>query len=107
MPSSSNSILLSDVELKGKITEKDDIILGCKFDGNVVADKISLATTADINGDINASEIEVNGKIKGSITGTKIAIKKGCDVNGDVVGESISIEDGANIKIQALTKKGV
>ena len=25
--SSSNSLLLSDVELKGKITEKDDIIL--------------------------------------------------------------------------------
>ena len=107
MPSSSNSILLSDVELKGKITEKDDIILGCKFDGNVVAEKINLAETADINGDISASEIEVNGKIKGSITGTKVAIKKGCDVNGDVIGESISIEDGANIKIQALTKKGV
>ena len=107
MPSSSNSILLSDVELKGKVTEKDDIILGCEFDGNVVAEKINLAATADINGDISASEIEVNGKIKGSITGTKVAIKKGCDVNGDVIGESISIEDGANIKIQALTKKGV
>lgn len=107
MSSSSNSILLSDVELKGKITEKDDIILGCKFDGNVVAEKINLAPTADINGDISASEIEVNGRIKGSITGTKVAIKKGCDVNGDVIGESISIEDGANIKIQALTKKGV
>ena len=107
MSSSSNSILLSDVELKGKITEKDDIILGCKFDGNVVAAKINLSETADISGDINASDIEVNGKIKGSITGTRIAIKKGCDVNGDVIGESISIEDGANIKIQALTKKGV
>ena len=107
MASSSNSILLSDVELKGKITEKDDIILGCKFDGNVVAEKINLAATADINGDISANEIEVNGKIKGSITGTKVSIKKGCDVNGDVIGESISIEDGANIKIQALTKKGV
>ena len=66
-----------------------------------------MSETADINGDINASDIEVNGKIKGSISGTRIAIKKGCNVNGDVIGESISIEDGANIKIQALTKKGV
>ena len=41
--SSSNSLLLSDVELKGKITEKDDIILGCKFDGNIVANKVNLS----------------------------------------------------------------
>ena len=106
MPSS-NSILLSDVELKGKITEKDDIILGCKFDGNIVANKVSLSDTADINGDINANEIEINGKINGSITGKRVKINKGCSFEGDVVGESISIEEGANIKIQALTKKGV
>lgn len=104
---SSNSILLPDVELKGKITEKDDIILGCKFDGNIAAHKVNLSETADINGDINAYEIEVNGKIKGSLSAKRVKINKGCNFEGDVVGESISIEDGANIKIQALTKKGV
>ena len=105
--SSSNSLLLSDVELKGKITEKDDIILGCKFDGNIVANKVNLSETAIINGDINANEIEVNGKINGSLAAKKVKINSGCNFEGDVVGESISIEDGANIKIQALTKKGV
>ena len=105
--SSSNSLLLSDVELKGKITEKDDIILGCKFDGNIVANKVSLSDTAIITGDINANEIEVNGKINGSLAAKKVRINAGCNFEGDVVGESISIEDGANIKIQALTKKGV
>ena len=104
---SSNSILLTDVELKGKITEKDDIILGCKFDGNIVANKVNLSDTAEIVGDINANEIEVNGKINGSLTATKVKINRGCNFEGDVVGESISIEEGANIKIQALTKKGV
>ncbi|EMH79899.1 Integral membrane protein CcmA involved in cell shape determination [alpha proteobacterium HIMB114] len=103
---SSNSILLPDVELKGKITEKDDIILGCKFDGNIAAHKVNLSKTAEINGDINADEIEVNGKIKGSLAAKRVKIKRGCNFEGDVVGESISIEDGANIKIQALTKKG-
>ena len=105
--SSSNSLLLSDVELKGKITEKDDIILGCKFDGNIVANKVNLSNTAIINGDINANEIEVNGKINGSLAAKKVKINSGCNFEGDVVGESISIEEGANIKIQALTKKGV
>ena len=104
---SSNSILLPDVELKGKIIEKDDIILGCKFDGNIAANKVNLSDTADINGDISANEIEVNGKIKGSLSAKRVKINKGCNFEGDVVGESISIEDGANIKIQALTKKGV
>ena len=72
--SSSNSLLLSDVELKGKITEKDDIILGCKFDGNIVANKVNLSDTAIINGDINANEIEVNGKINGSPAAKKVKI---------------------------------
>jgi len=36
-----------------------------------------------------------------------VKINKGCNFEGDVVGESISIEEGANIKIQALTKKSV
>tara|TARA_B100000941_G_C28293314_1_gene442650 strand:+ start:52 stop:372 length:321 start_codon:yes stop_codon:yes gene_type:complete len=105
--SSSNSLLLSDIELKGKITEKDDIILGCKLDGNITANKVSISDTAVIAGDVNAIEIEVNGKIKGSLAAKKVKINSGCNFEGDVVGETISIEDGANIKIQALTKKGV
>jgi cytoskeletal protein CcmA (bactofilin family) len=105
--SSSNSLLLSDVELKGKITEKDDIILGCKFDGNIIASKVNVSVSAIINGDINADEIEVNGKINGSLAAKKVKINSGCNFEGDVVGESISIQEGANIKIQALTKKGV
>ena len=71
--SSSNSLLLSDVELKGKL-QKDDIILGCKFDGNIVANKVNLSDTAIINGDINANEIEVNGKINGSLAAKKLKL---------------------------------
>ena len=51
--------------------------------------------------------ILIDRKIKGSLTAKRVKINKGCNFEGDVVGESISIEDGANIKIQALTKKGV
>ena len=105
--SPSNSILLADVEVKGKIVEKDDIILGCKHDGSIVASKVNLTETADINGNVNANEIEVSGKIKGSLTGTRVSIKKGCNFEGEVIAESLSVEDGANIKMQAMTKKGV
>ncbi|MBL61279.1 MAG: hypothetical protein CMI85_04045 [Candidatus Pelagibacter sp.] len=105
--SSSNSLLLSDIELKGKITEKDDIILGCKFDGNITANKVNLSDSSQINGDINATEIEANGKIKGSLTASKVKINRGCNFEGDVVSETIAIEEGATLKIQALTKKGV
>lgn len=105
--SSSNSILLSDVEVKGKIVEKDDIILGCKHDGNIVASKVNLTENADINGNINANEIEISGKVKGSLTGTQVNINKGCNFEGDVIAESLSVEDGANVKMQAITKKRV
>ncbi len=72
-----------------------------------MANKVNLSNTSNINGDVNANDITVEGTIKGSLTAKKVAIKKGCNFEGDVVGESISIEEGSNIKIQALTKKGV
>ena len=51
--------------------------------------------------------LKINGKINGSLAAKRVKINAGCNFEGDVVGESISIEEGANIKIQALTKKGV
>ena len=107
MPSSSNSILLDDVELKGKITEKDNIIIGCRFEGNVTAEDVTFSDRANITGDVNANKITIEGKVKGAVTSKQLSIKQSADVEGDLITESLSIEDGAKLKIQALTKKGV
>ena len=107
MPSSSNSILLDDVELKGKITEKDNIIIGCKFEGNVTAEDVTFSDRANIIGDVNANKVTIEGKVK-AVTSKQLSIKQSVDVEGgDLITESLSIEDGAKLKIQALTKKGV
>jgi cytoskeletal protein CcmA (bactofilin family) len=107
MASSSNSILLDDVVLKGKITEKENIIIGCKFEGNVIAEDVTFSESAEINGDVNANKVKIEGKVKGAVTSQQLSIKENADVEGDLITERLSIDDGAKVKIQALTKKGV
>lgn len=104
---SSNSLLLTDVDLKGKLVEKDNLVLGCNFEGNIVADKLEITQAANIVGNINANSVDIQGKIKGEITAKKVGIKKLSNIEGEIIAESLSIEDGANLKIQALTKKNI
>ena len=77
----------------------------------------------DLDNTINPSEIftiwqsgfkykyvrnKKTGRIQIVRFGSKqLSIKQSADVEGDLIRESLSIEDGAKLKIQALTKKGV
>mgnify|MGYP001325213119 FL=1 len=56
---------------------------------------------------MNANKVTIEGKVKGAVTSKQLSIKQSADVEGDLITESLSIEDGAKLKIQALTKKGV
>jgi cytoskeletal protein CcmA (bactofilin family) len=98
MASSSNSILLSDVQLKGKITEKDDIILGCKFDGNIVASKVTLSNSADITGDVNANEAIIEGNYDGElqVAGT-LSVSSSGIAKGDIRYKDLEIALGGKI----------
>ena len=91
MASSSNSILLDDVVLKGKITEKENIIIGCKFEGNVVAEDVTFSESAEISGDVNANKVKIEGmqlsvlKIKKLDDPTNKIIEKWKRPNGLVI----------------------
>ena len=56
---------------------------------------------------MNANKVKIEGKVKGAVTSKQLSIKQSADVEGDLITERLSIDDGAKLKIQALTKKGV
>ena len=105
MAKDKTSILLSDVSVEGDLVEKDKIIIDAKINGDIKANEIDTRTNSYIKGNIKSKNTSLGGKIKGNIDSDKINIKKTADVEGVLSQKTISIEDGAILKIKTETIK--
>ena len=83
--------------LTGEITCKGPSRIAGKIDGQLRGDnKLILSQTADITGDVFASEIEIDGKVTGTITATeRLVLNETAIVEGDLQSPSVVIEEGA------------
>ena len=100
-----NSILLSDVSIEGDLVEKDKIIIDAKINGDIKANEIETHSSSNIKGNIKSKNTSLGGKLRGNVNSDKIKIKKTADINGVLNQKSLSIEDGAVLKIKTETHK--
>ena len=105
MADEKNSILLSDVSIQGDLIEKEKIIVDAKIVGDINADEVETHENANVKGNIKAKEASLGGTMKGNISADKIHIKKNADVDGVLNQKTLSIEEGANLKIKSETYK--
>ena len=103
--SEKTSTLLSDVSIEGDIVEKDTIIVDAKINGDIKSEKVETHSNSNIKGNIKAKTASLGGKIKGNISSDQINIKKTADIDGVLNQKSLSIEEGATLKIKAQTYK--
>ena len=103
--SEKESILLSDVSITGDIVEKEKISIDSKINGNIKADTISTFENSNIKGDIEANNVKIGGRLLGNIKSDRTRISSTADVEGNLDQSSLSIEDGAALKIKTQTKK--
>ena len=99
------SILLSDVSVDGDVVEKDKIILDAKVTGNIKADNIETHLNSNIKGDITSKNASLGGKLQGNINSDQIMIKKTANIEGVLNQKTLSIEEGATLKIKTETYK--
>jgi len=99
------STLLSDVSIEGDIVEKDRIIIDAKINGDIKSDEIETHSNSNIKGNIKSKKANVGGKIRGNINSDKINIKKTADIDGVLNQKTLSIEEGAQLKIKTETYK--
>ena len=97
------SVLLSDVTVKGDIVEKETLVIDSKIDGDITAGKLQTHSGSNINGNINATEVTLGGSTKGNINSDIVKIKTTAEVDGVLNQKSLSIEEGAKLKIKAET----
>ena len=99
------SILLSDISIEGDLVEKDKIIIDAKVSGDIKADNIKTHENSVIKGNINAKSTDLGGKLNGNVNSEKINIKKTADIEGVLNQKTLSIEEGATLKIKTETYK--
>ena len=99
------SILLSDVSIEGDLVEKDKIIIDAKVSGNIKADDIEAHSNSSITGNITSQKAALGGKLKGNVNSENIKIKKTANIEGVLSQKTLSVEEGAVLKIKTETHK--
>ena len=105
MAEDKTSILLSDVTIDGDLVEKDKIIVDARISGDIKADDIEAHSNSSITGNITSKNAELGGKLKGNINSDTISIKKTAEIEGVLNQKTLSIEEGAALKIKTETYK--
>ena len=105
MAEEKTSILLSDVSIEGDLVEKDKIILDAKINGDIKAEEVETHENSLIKGNIKSTYIDLGGKLMGNINSDRIKIKSTAEVEGVLNQKTLSIEEGASLKIKTETHK--
>ena len=99
------STLLSDVSIEGDIVEKDKIVIDAKINGDIKSENIETHSNSNIKGNIKSKNASLGGKIRGNVNSDRINIKKTADIDGVLNQKTLSIEEGATLKIKSQTYK--
>ena len=105
MSENKTSILLSDVSIEGDVVEKDKIILDAKVTGDIKADEIITHSKSNLIGNIKSKIASLGGKLKGNVSSDTITVKKTANIEGVLSQKTLSIQEGAHLKIKAETYK--
>ena len=99
------STLLSDVSVEGDIVEKDKIIIDAKVNGDIKSEDIETFSSSNIKGNIKSKKASIGGKLKGNVNSDKTTVKKTATIEGVLNQKTLSIHEGAQLKIKTETYK--
>ena len=105
MTEEKTSILLSDVSIEGDLVEKDKIVVDCKVSGDIKANEINTHENSNIKGNITSKNATLGGALKGNVNSDHIKILKTGNIEGVLNQKTLSIDEGAELKIKTETYK--
>ena len=102
---SENSIISSDMKIKGKIIASGGLVLLGNVTGDIKCNSLSIEETGTIKGNIDAEIVSISGKCDGQVLAEVVSVKTSGHVTGEISSENISIEEGARIEAQIGKRK--
>ena len=91
------SVISADLKIDGNLTTTGEIEISGKVVGELGASVMTLRPTSEIEGQIVAGELIVDGTVKGTATANSISIGTTGIVQGGLTCEIIEISAGARI----------
>ena len=95
------AIIGSSIVIKGEIRGGQDIVIEGQVEGaiNLNGHQVSIGQSGDVNADIQASVVQIDGKVSGDVCANeKVIISRSGNVNGNIVAPRVMLEDGAIFK---------
>ena len=90
MVNKTQSVLFSNIKIKGNITTKESIIIYGKVTGNINAELVETFENSNIEGNITSKNTFIGGKFQ---------------VEGSIEHKTLSIKEGSVLRIKAEKKK--
>ena len=99
--SRSSARLGPSLQIRGEISGSEDLEIDGTVEGAISLNghELIVGSTAQLNSEIHAGEVVVNGRVVGNIHARgRVEITKDGSISGDLACARISIEDGAHFK---------
>lgn len=94
------SIISEDARFEGELSFKGQLHLDGYFKGKVTAEKIVVGKNGAFDGELNALDLVVFGRINGQIECQDLTLNTGSSIDGRINYASIKIQPGASISGQ-------
>ncbi len=100
------TIISNGVKLEGKITTSGNIRVDGEIQGDIISqNNVTIGENAQVNGKINASVINIGGKVSGSVSAKeKLVLESKGNLTGDIFTKILVVEAGA--KFDGKSKMG-
>jgi cytoskeletal protein CcmA (bactofilin family) len=97
VPGPGRNLLSADVEIKGTLQFRNDLIAHGKIDGEVLTEaRLTVGKTGTVQGDIHAGSVAIHGIVNGNVTVTdRCELKGEAQLLGDLEGPTLVMEEGA------------
>lgn len=95
------AIIGASIVIKGEIRGSEDIVIEGQVEGaiNLNGHQVSIGKSGDVNADIQANVVQIDGKVSGDVCADeKVIISRSGNVNGNIVAPRVMLEDGAIFK---------
>jgi cytoskeletal protein CcmA (bactofilin family) len=96
------TIIGEKISIEGNIRGNENLVIEGTLKGNIELEKhnFRIGPKGRVEGEVHALNVKVSGQMTGNIqTQGKVEITREADFTGDIRAKSISVEDGAYIKM--------
>ncbi|GMU02693.1 hypothetical protein KH5H1_68130 [Corallococcus caeni] len=111
-PGEVHTLLGKGSEFEGKLSFEGQVRIDGKFKGQIITkDVLVIGDGAQVNGDIQAGTVIINGTVEGNVRATQlIELKATGQIRGDIESPALTMERGAsfdgNSKMRSQGKGG-